>query len=530
MGNNPSVAAETEVLAPVVAVPFLNHAMFSFRPSTSEFFTGFTTSVQPWMFPDVTNLGLVAELGENNWQSRLKSLGALSTEPVWRALDSHFNQQAVATSTGRARISKPDVVYIGRRLQSVISQNTVEFSSNAAGTVRVRVDQAQYIYSGQDPAGSLADVTITADGVLTVTQLAAALSAALNALPDFAAVYTASAALGVVTIVSDVAGFPLIVSLQASSPGPAMILTVTTANVANNYYEDLTSIQTAAEFPAEGLPSRKFYWITDVQGDDVVNQEGMEWVEDQGDKGQFLPIRPYIFQSWSTSGGRAIENLDGDKVGNFDPTSTASAAALAQAANGNSGWTRGSVNDHDRFEFVVPALLGRTIGFLPGEVSFTSKVLFGSTSNSKMSPRDFGDNETLSTDRAFNWYGAEGPNGSQRWGYLANGSFIDRKWLEDYATFLVREALINWMQLKNIVQYSDDDIEAGAGIIASALAQLPAINPQTIEVTFLKRAFVPSNDIALRIYRFYSAFAVTFGIINQIGLLADPIKISLSDS
>jgi hypothetical protein len=532
MGNAPSVVFKTEVLAPVTGQPFLNHALITFRPSTSDFLTGFTTSSQLWMFKDQNSLlGLVAEVGPNNWQSRLLSLGATSTEPVWRALDSLFNQQSVADAQGnRTRIPLPDAIYLGRRTSAVISQAEIEFVDNVAGTTRVRINPAGFIFAGSTPAGSLADVSIVSDGALTPTQLAAALAAALNALPAFTGLFSATPALGVVTIASDVAGYPLIIDVSVTTPGPDVTNTRVTANVANAYRDDLIEMQTAFELGSHlNPPMRRAYWITDLQADDVVNAEGFKFAEDQADVGQFNPPRPYIFQAWSSTGSKAIY-FDGDLIGNFDPTATASAAVLAKAANNSTGWTRGSVNDHDRYEFNVTGLLGRCIGFLPGQVSFTSKVLYGSTTNSRMTGRDYGDNESLSQDNYFNWYSAEGARGSQKWGYLSNGSFIDRIWLADYSTYLCTLRLREWMQLKDIVTYSDDDIEAGAGIVAAALTELPAINPSTITVTFLTRAQVSSNDIALRVYKFYAAFADTFGVINQIGTLAEPINVSLQDA
>ena len=430
----------------------------------------------------------------------------------------------------RERLQKPDVVYIGLRSRAVQSVNTFTFGTNTAGTVKITVNPAKYLYSESAPAGALAEVTVTADGVLTTTQLATAAAAALNALPDFSAHFLASSALGVVTVTSDVEGYPLILFIRSSSPGPTMTQVVTTANTPGDYALDLDDIQAAAEYGnLLDFPSRRFYWITDLQGDDEVNAEGMEWAEDEEDNN--TPPRDYQFVSWSTSGARRIQNGGGDYLGNFDPTSTASAAATANAANGGTGWTRGSVNDHDRFEFFVPALLGRTIAYLPGEVSFTSKVLQGGTTPSKMSPRDFGDDETLTDDRKFNWYSAEGPGalGSAKWGYLSDGSFMDRKWLEDYVEYIVRIRLLAWMQLKNIVTYTDDDIAAGAAIIKAAIAEIPAVLPDTIGVTYLGRDQVNPANIVARIYYDYEGSGTSGGIINKIGTPSSPIQIVISD-
>jgi|GEM_PF-5951741 len=533
MGNAPAASFATSVVAPVTSLAFLNRALISFRASTTAFHNAFLASTQPWMYrsPD-TLLGLVAELTPINWQTRLKSLGATSTEPVWLAVESAFLQLTEADDNGvRPPLTLPDVIYIGERTSAVASSNTVEFTTNTAGSVRVRVLPAKYNYAAATPAGALADVTITADGVLTPTQLATALDAALTAAPGLTAIFNPVAALGVVTVTSVALGYPLIMEVTASAGGPIMEHTVTTANVANAYYNDLTEMQQASEL---GLhldpPSRKWYWIKDCQGDDTVNTEGMKWAEDQGDIAQYNPKNPYIFQSWSTSGGKRLMNLAGDYVGNFDPLSTASAAALGQVANGGEGWSRGSVYDHDRYEFAVSALLGRTIGYLPGAVSFTSKVLFGSTAASRMTGRSYGNNENLAEDRHFNWYSAEGPRGSMKWGYLCNGSFIDRVWLEDYCTYVCTNAIVRWMTFKNIVTFTDADIAGGATVIALALGTLPAIITDTIVISTLTRAQTDPNDIALRVYTGFSGYAVSAGIINKIGTLAFPIPIVINEA
>lgn len=533
MGNNPSVSFKTEVIAPTEGLPYLSHALITFRPSTTAFLNAFIASTQPWMFPSpATNEGLVAQFTPNNWQSRLKALGATSTEPLWRALDAHFKQLAVADSTGvRGDVPLPDVVYVGRRTSSVVSRQTVEFSTNTAGTVRVRINQAKFIHASDSPAGSLADVTITADGVLTPTALATALAAALNAVTGFAALYSAAAALGVVTITSLVAGYPLVVDVAPSTPGPTMILAVTTANVAGAYETDLDEMQEAFETGSQlDPPARRAYWITDLQGDDTVGAEGMQWVEDQADTAQHNPPRDYQFCAWSTTGGRTIENSGGDLIGNFDPNATDSLAQTAVAANGGAGFTRGSVHSHDRWEFMVCGLLGRTIASLPGAVSFTDKVLYGSTANARMSPRDYGDNESLADDRRFNWYGAEGPRGSAHYGYTpsAEVGFMDRKWLEDYCTYQASLDVGQWKRANEIIAYSTPTIEAGAGIIRASLTKLPGIDSNSIRVSFLTRAQVDPNNIAERIYTDYSAFAVSFDVINKIGTLANPINITIN--
>ncbi len=531
MGNNPSVSIQPTVASITAVVPYLNHALITCVPEGSTFATNWAASTQPWVFPFPGSLqGGVLALQPDNWASRLRSLGATESEPAWLAADAHFNQLTVADANGlRERLVRPDVLYVGRRTRAAQSANTFTFTTNDAGRVRIRVNQAGFIYKDSTPAGSLADVTVVADGVLTTTQLATAAAAALNALPAFSAHFLAASALGVVTVTSDVDGYPLILGVTASTPGPTITQAVTTANTPGDYEDDLNDIQAALEYGSElVVPSRKAYWVTDAQGDDAVNAEGHAWVENQFTS--FTPPRDYQYIGWSTSGARRI-TIGGNFVGNFDPTSTDSAAQNAREANGGTGWTRGSVFDHDRFEFAVPALLGRTIGYLPGQTSFTDKVLYGQTDASRMTPRDFGDNENLTDgdERAFDWYGAEGPFGSARWGYLADGSFKDRKWLEDYIRYQGTTDLVAWKQLKNITTYTNDDIKAGASIIKIAIAKIPAVIPDSIGVVSLERSAVNPANIVARIYLDYFGSGDSGGIINKIGTPSEPVPIVITD-
>jgi hypothetical protein len=536
VGNAPAVSVDAVVATPVAAVPYLNHAMFSGVPEDSTFASNWAASTQPWVFQSPTSLqGLVLELGPDNWQSRLQSLGATSTEPIWTACAAHFNPLgALDGTTGNrspVRVTKPDAVYVGRRTRAELSTNTITFTNNTAGRVRVKINESRYLYADQTPAGALADVTIVADGVKTVSDLATELELALTAIAGFSDHFTAVAALGVVTVEAIVAGYPLIVSMMVSTPGPTMALADTTPFTPGDYADDLDDIQAAAEFGAlVDPPRRRFYWCSDLQGSDAVNAEGMEWAEDQEDDN--VPPRDYQFVSWSTSGARLI-TVSGQQVGNFNPTSTESAAQNGAEANGGFGWSRGSVHDHDRYEFLVPALLGRTIAYLPGQVSFTSKVLQGAVPAAQMSPRDFGDNETLTLadSRRFNWYSADGPglNGQAKWGFLCDGHFMDQKWLEDYIEYTVRVSLLAFMEQRNIVTYTDDDIQAGKNVIERALASIPAVVADSIVVVSLSRDQVNPANIVARIYLDYTATGTSTGVINRFGTPSNPIAITITD-
>ena len=533
MGNAPSVSVDATLASNVPPVPYLNHALITFAAEDATFNTNFATVDQPWIFKHPnTLLGTVAEVSGDNWQSRLKALGAPTTEPIWIALAAYWNPLGQPDEGGnRERVTKSDVIYIGRRTSAVVSANTLTLTSNAAGRIRVKINPARFLYSASGPpAGSLADVTVIAAGVKTIADPVDEIAAALPALPDFAAHFAGvSDGVNTVEVESLRPGYPLVMVVMSSTPGPAFTQAITTANVANAYRDDLIEMQGAAEFGSLlDVPSRKYYWITDLQGDDVVNNEGMLFAQNQGDSSQFTPIRDYRFRAWSTSGDRRI-TIGANFVGNFDPLSTASAAGLASVANGGAGYTRAGVHDHDRLEFLVPALLGRCIGYLPGKIAFTARVLQGGVDAAKMSPRDFGDNETLTEDRHFDWYSAEGPGleGSHKWGYQADGTWVDNGWTEDYIRYQVRVDLLAWMQLKNIVTYTDVDIKAGEGIIAAAIAKIPAVIPSSIGVVSLSRDQVNPANIVARIYLDYVGNGDAGGVINKMGTPSNPLPITI---
>ncbi len=538
MGNAPAVSIVATLATPSTGLPYLHHAMATFVPEDTTFATNFAAATGSHTYQDPDSLETVAlRLTGDNWQSTIQALGATSEEPIWTWLAAYWNPLGAADPTTGLRspttVQKSDFVIIGRRLNAVQSINTFEFTNNTAGRVRIRVNRAQYLYSSNTPAGALADVTIVADGALTVAQLATAAAAALNAVTDFSDHFLASAALGVVTVTADVAGYPLILEVTASTPGPTMAQAITTANTPGDYETDLDTLQNAIELNPGGdtVPHRVFYFVTDLQGDDVVNAEGMEWVEDQEDDN--TPPRDYQFLSWSTSGARLI-TIGGNQVGNFNPASTDSAAQTAAAANGGSGWTRAGVWDHPRYEFLVGAMLGRCIGYMPGEVSFTSKVLQGSVPAAQMSPIDAGANETLTLgdSRRFNYYSSEGPGllGQDKWGYNADGFFVDQKWTTDYVAYQVRVDLLTWMQLNNITPYTNNSIEAGAGIVAAAIAKIPAVNPASIIVAFVGRDAVNPANIVARVYYDYNGTGQANGVINRFGTPSNPIPITILNS
>lgn len=531
MGTYAPANVTTSIATADGALPYLNHLGATFTPSTTAFADGFAASVQSWAFIDPnTDECLAIVVSAGTWRSRLQSLGATKTEPIWRFCNCHFNQLLVADSQGnRDNIVNTDALYLLRRTRAVVSSETFTFTTNTAGKVRIRVDPAPFIFTTPAPikTGSLADVTIEADGVLTPTQLATAAANALLAVPGFAALYDATPTVGAVLVESLVEGYPLIIQIDVTTGGPTMTQVRNTANVAGDYALDLDDLHRVVELGES--PSRKYFWLTDTQLDDVVSLEGMQWVYDQ-EQDEDPPNDDYLFIAQSTTGDKPVK-FGANFIGNFYSAATDALSQAAQEANVGEGFENAAVADHPLFEFVVAGIMGRMLGYLPGDVSGTAKVLFGSTADSRMTPRAYADDDLASAEnRSFSWYAAFGPRGNFQYAGTPARSFFDRVWLKYYATYQSRTDLVAWMQLKNIVTYTNDDILGGKAIIAQALAKLPAVTAPTIRVTFLSRGQVDPADISARVYSYYATFADSNGVINQIGTLTDPITIVIKDA
>ena len=510
MSYDPSVYFQTQFTTVSTELPYLNRALATFVPSTAGFLAGFIANAE---FTEPGGDGVAAVVTKANWQSKLNAWGATESEPIWRFCSGHFFQRGAADASGeQAAVVAPPALVLGRRLGAVVTDVTVDYTTNTAGTTVFTVNPSVFA----ETAGYLARVSIVADGVLTVTQLRDAAIAALNAVTAFAAVYLAApgGGAGEFTITSLAAGYPTFLGISTTTGGPIVTQAVTTANAPGDYAADLDDLRTAAELsddPITGAPKRRWYWITDLQVDDVVNAEGLEWVQDKGEE---LPVVDYQFKGFSN-----------DPL-NFDPLSAgASAAEVAAAANGGSGWDRGGLAQHDRNEALIGMLFGRSIGYLPGLISFSSKVFYGSTRYAKATPRDPGSNANLSAERHFDFYSADGPRGFYKWGYLANGSFMDRKWIEDYASYVGTQALVQWMSVRDVVSFTDADISAGAAVISRALLEIPGLAalPDELVVSSIPRASLDPNDVTDRTYIGYSWRGVYSDVINRMGTIASPI-------
>lgn len=517
MSLDPSVVAQAQLTASIASLPYLNAAMATFTPSTAPFLAGFIAGAE---YIDAGGEGIASKFTIRNWESRLRAWGADESEPIWQVCSAYFNQRG-AISGGGSAIQKPPWLIVGRRTRAVPSQITIVFTAvGAAGTsITCTVDRARFIYDD----GWLAQFTVDQDGLKTLTNLRDEMLAGLNAIAGFSAVYLA-AAVGpaTMTITSLADGFPLLVDTLSTTGGPSFTQTVTTANTPGDYALDLDDLRLYVEDsndPVEGVPGRKYFWIGDTQIDGVVDTEGAQWVEDAGE--ETLP-RLYIYRGMT---------FDQDV---WDPAATTSIAQDWQIAAGGTGFSRASLGAHPYMEWYTWALLGRVIGFLPGESYFVSRELYGSTKYAKISPVDEGENASLAADRAFDYYSAEGAYGSSLWGYLSNSSFMDRRWVEAYAQWQVSTDLTAWKIARDDMAYDDFTIQAAVSVIKAALLKIPGIAkfPDLVSVTAKPRAQVDSNNIALRIYSGadFTINCAYAGPINRFGTIGDPVFISISET
>lgn len=526
MGNDQSANVNASVVAPVTEKSYQQRALFSFVPSTVAFMNAFLAlQASDDVFIDADTMEpLVLRLTPSTWQGKLKALAALPSEPVWHAANAYFNPSAEPASNGVASpVTISDELYIGRRTSAVPTVKLLTYTTNDEGSTTYWVMPAKYIF-GNNPApnkGALAIFTIAADGVLTTTQLALAFQTAFNlAVPATIASAAPGANPGESEVTSAAAGYPIVILVKSSNPGPTVTQEDTTVNVANAYSTDLQEMVNAAELAGEANPLaesvRRFYWITDLQANDVVNAEGFAFVDAQA---MLSPIRDYQFKGWSTD------------PENFDPLASSSPAQDAQAANGGDGWHRGVVYMHPRWEFAVAALLGRCVGYEPGGIQFSGRRLNNpGVPDAQIQPINYGDNEALANERKFDFYSSDGTDGMSKWGYLADGSYTDRKWTEDWLRRICTIELMRFQQVKEIVTYTDDDIVAGAGVIQATVATCLAVDPDTIVVTFKRRREVSANNIANRIYIDYFLVCGGRGIINQIGTPQNPVQITVIEN
>jgi len=519
MSFDPSVVFNSVLTSQVSTRPYLNAAMETFTPSTAGFLSGFIAGAE---YRDAGDEGIASKLTVSNWEGRLRAWGADESEPIWQVVSAYFNPRGSDVGNGPvpANITRPPHLIIGRRTRAVPSEVTVVLTAaGAAGTsITCQVNRAPFIYT----AGELATFTVDQDGLKTTTNLRDEMVAGLNAITAFAALYLAApVGPATMTITSIADGFPILVLTTATTGGPSFTQTITTANTPGDYALDLDDLRLYVEDsddPVTGVPGRQFFWISDSQGDDTVNEEGAQWVEDAGE--ETLP-RLYVFY------GLCLNSAE-----NFDPAATTSPSQNWQAAVGGVGYSRAGLFSHDLMEWTVPSHLGRVIGYLPGECYFSSRELFGSGKYAKITPRNQGDNASLAEDRRFNYYSAEGPRGSVLWDWISSGKRLDQRWVEAYASYQVNTDVTLWKIQKQDVVYDDDTISAAASVIKGALLKIPGIArlSNLISVTYVRRAAVDPNNIAQRTYVDFTITCAYVGSIDRFGTLSEQVTITISET
>lgn len=501
----------------------INAAMITFSAIDAAFRTGFEAQAR-WQDPS-TGLGIADVMTPADWRSKLSLMGASEAEPIYQNVAAYFTGQSAANRQGvRQPVTRPPHLIIGLRSSGVQTQWEADFTTATAGVVTISINPSPSYYDGTH---ALAKIEIIADGVKTAADLRDEAVAALNALPAFAAAYTAAPGAGaLLEVESDAAGVPLWVSIIVTTGGPIITTTNVTANTPGAYTADLTLLRNVVELspdPETGTPRRWFWAVTDTQADDVVNAEGFAWT--QAETG-LLPAREAFYFALS------LNPL------NYDPTS-AGASPLEQAtvANGGGGWSTGCMTISRNLEWIPAAILGRCLGFLPGAgdggISWSSRQLRGTLRWSRITPQTFDDLENMIESRRGNWYSAEGDGGSFKYAVGLDGNFLDRKWAEATARLFGYTDLLGLLIENHVVAYSNTGFKRGATAIEVALLRVPGIalamveDPESINVSFTPRAQIPVGESEFREMNRYDVTARFIPGIVKFGTPAVPITFVL---
>lgn len=513
-GNDPSVVVAAELGLLSDARLALQRLLITFVPSTPGFAAGFATlgDYGP------VNARRAMVLTPTNYRSRLEAAGAASDEPIWRALDAFWNPRGALDISGSRTpdpVALTDYIVIGTRELADPTSWNLDVTSNAVGFITVTIDPQG---SGDGTARILterAQVVVESDGVKTIADLRDEIVAGLTAIAAFTSVATAApggpADLDVDTIAD---GYPLIVRVSVTSGGPTYALVNNTPYPALSWETDFDDVRQAVE--TDGLGARAFWHVHDLQGLDALNLAAANYMDTLA--AATVPAQ-YIYWAWSYS------------LENFDPLAVGSPAEVWRTA----AFTRASLWDHDLAENLVPALLGRALGYRPGEVVFSALELNGSVDAAIITKRAKGANEYLANEenRSFNFYSGDGPAGETKWGLLpaarqATPQWIDNTWLTDWLKFVCERDLATWKRSKSIVTYTDDEIVAGGEVLRDSAAAVPAILADTVAVSFLTRAMVSPADRQARRYNYWVVDAEGAGAMVRLGQTTFPIKVNVS--
>lgn len=502
MGLYSPVNSLPQTLQAVERRRYPNRAILVFSPEDAAFEAAFLTSAT------VTNSkgvvidtgGLVKELTINDFRGYLDAAGAPATEPIRVALEAHFSQRSYPDAFGiRASITKPDKVYIGRRTSSAVTSFVYTVTGNLDGVYVLRI--------GLFGLGEVREFKFTASGN-TVTEIRDGLIALAIADTDVTAVFSIAAngvdAIDIDTINDGVPG-----TVSGTSTGSPVTVVEDTA--AGTWSTDYDALVQAAEI--DGAMERLWYWVHDIQCTDVVNLAAALHIKNLADAGVTPVPRKYRYMAQSH-----------DPL-NFDPLSAGAAFVEQMLA---AGYDRSNTIHKALPEFAASAWMGRCIGYLPGAVGFANMELFGDTEPGEMTPEDYGANEGLADTRRFTWYASVAPDGLTTKPYVpAAGRWVETGWKEDYYELLFNEGVRDLLALRNITTYTNADISAIRKAGEDAISGLP--NVLSVEATVVPREATPDIDIQLRVYLGLALRINVGGQIIQVGTLANPVPLIISE-
>lgn len=514
MGADPSVVVNVQFVQDTEDVTHLQRGLLMFTAFDPTFEANYITAANLYS-------GIALPFTRANYIGLLDAFAAPGDEPVRAQLGAFWRPRGAKNDNGNRPIVRiGDEVWTGRRTRSAVTEYLLTIGGGdppPAGTITITICPKGTGDGEQRQLTFVAQELVIADGILSLAAVRNAAVAQLNGNADFAAIAVAApgGADGELTITTNTPGYPLVVSVASTVGGPTIVADKVSTHVAGNFELDFDDIRAAVEQNGPAA-KREFYWCTDGQYDDDVNEEAFAYM----DTLDADPSEPEAYQYHGQSNSPL----------NFDALSAGtSPAEIANAA----GYKRASVVNHPYCENLVAAEYGRCIAYTVGNINFHGRELNGDDADAIMTQVNYGANEPLATDRFFNYYGDEGVAGMFKWGYTAESTtgserFWDQKWLEDILEFEIRQSLTRLQQSNDIIPYTDEGIAQGEAAILAAATAIPALITDTISVTSVPRREVNPSNLVSRTYVDYTVRAEAAGAINRFGTKAIPIAVTVS--
>lgn len=392
----------------------------------------------------------------DSWQDSAKSLGIVSTDAIYIALQAMFADHA-------RQLFKPAYVVVIRRLAPVAQVITVTVGGNGDGDYTDTINGTPFTYAATGK---------------TATEIRDQLVALIEAGTE--PVTAAPVGGNQYSLTSDTPGLSFTSVL--ASPGDALTQTPDQANV--GIAEDLA----AAE-----LEDRTWYCLYETSGAYAALKEASTYVQSA--------TRKLIF------GGQTVAADVADEV---DTDVASELGAL--------GYWRTFLTWHNNAaQHLVAGWIGRCVAYPVGQVNWAHKQISGSTAIDFTDPALAGVTATLEAKNV-NRYDAVGL-GSTLYGTMIDGRFIDQIMLGDFLQLSVTEYLLKTLQTTDIVTFDDDGVAllvAATQAILKQAADQGALDPKSILITPVPVVDIGPSDKAVRNYSGLKWSAKARGAVNRL--------------